>query len=170
VDSDLLTGNKVVTPTLKSLAIGHIKCIEEANIAGYKTILICEDDIKFTSNVIFEFNSFISKIPDDWQFLQLGNQYWATHWLTRYKISDNLYRFFWGTGSHCIGIRNTIYKKTIDYLSKFNEPIDKSYYELFKEYKAYCPERFLANALSRTDYFDYNSDEYNFKSSIIHDS
>jgi len=157
-----------ISSTMKSLIYGHIKCINDACLNNFEKILICEDDINFVDNVNEKFNQFISLIDNNWNFLQLGNQFWATQYLSREKIKENLYRFIWGTGSHCIGIHKSVYGDCVKSMSKYDECIDFMYYKLFQKYIAYCPEDFLADALSDSNHLECFNENFKFKSEIKH--
>jgi GR25 family glycosyltransferase involved in LPS biosynthesis len=152
----------------RSLTSGCIKCVWDAKINRFGRILICEDDVCLIEDYEHKFNNFINILPDDWDFMQLGNQFWATHWLVRNKIKDNLYKFLWGTGAHCIGIKNSAYDPLLESLEKFALPLDFLYYELYKTKNCYCPESFIADALSNQAHLNYHSEKYKFKSTISH--
>jgi hypothetical protein len=156
-----------LTTTVQSLISGHLRCIEDAIDKGYHRILICEDDVNFIPNLNESFSIFIKNVKE-WDFLQLGNQFWATQYLTRVKMSDNLYKFVWGTGSHCIALNEHIFQDTRDYLSLYKEPVDFAYYTLFKKYTAFCPEQFLADALSKNDHLGWFDSKSIFPSEIQH--
>ena len=87
-------------------------------------------------------------------------------WLVREKIKDNLYQFKWGTGSYCIGINSKVYDVCISNFSRFDNPSDFSYYKLYKDLKAFCPEKFLADSMSKVYYND--SPAYIFDSTVDH--
>jgi GR25 family glycosyltransferase involved in LPS biosynthesis len=153
----------------QSLVYAHTNSIKNAIIKNYKQILICEDDVFFNKTLsIIDIQNFLLTLPKDWNFLQLGNQEWAEKWLQREKVSKNLYRFFHGTGSHCIGIRNNVYKNIIKSLESGEYPADFAYYSLYKDYICYCPEKFIADALSKNNHLNYNSTSHIFESTIFH--
>lgn len=164
---DMLSEAKI-TKTEKSLVLGHANCIIDAKLNGYKSILICEDDVNFVENVQLDFQNFINVLPDNWNFIQLGNQFWAEKWLKRKYISENLYEFKWGTGSHCTGINSNMFSTVIDEFQLFDDPIDFMYYKLFEKYKCYCPESFLADALSKNDHLNHYDIKHIFNSTIVH--
>ena len=164
---DMLSEAKI-TKTEKSLVLGHANCIIDAKLNGYKSILICEDDVNFVENVQLDFKNFINVLPDNWNFIQLGNQFWAEKWLKRKYISENLYEFKWGTGSHCTGINSNMFSTVIDEFQLFDDPIDFMYYKLFEKYKCYCPESFLADALSKNDHLNHYDIKHIFNSTIVH--
>lgn len=151
-----------------SLALAHLHCIIDAKLNGYEQILICEDDVELCSDFSNKFSEFVSVIKPDWHFLQLGNQYWATQWLVREIVAPNLYRFKWGTGAHCIAIKNTAYDDSINVLGRLDKPVDILYYELFSNHNCYCPEQFLADALSKNDHLQHTDSKYLFDSTIFH--
>lgn len=152
----------------KSLISSHIRAILDAKINGFNKILICEDDAFFPDNFDQEFTKFIKDLPEDWDFLQLGNQFWAEHWVRKNKEKENLYRFYWGTGSHGIGINKSVFDITINLFQTYKEYTDKMYYELFSNTKCYCPEKFLIDALSENSHLNYFDSKQIFKSTMNH--
>lgn len=159
-----------VHKTMKSLISGHMNCILDAKENRYEKILVCEDDVSFVNNVNEKFNQFISNLNNGWDFLQLGNQFWANEYLNRKKIRNNLYEFIWGTGSHCVGINEHMYDDCLKFMSNYDDSIDFIYYKLFKNHVVYCPENFLADALSKTNSKKYVGDKYIFNSEVRHNN
>ena len=160
--------DSIISSTEMSLALSHLHCVIDAKLNGYKSILICEDDIQFVSNFKEKFTQFIKDVPKDWNFLQIGNQIWADKWLRRKFISENLYKFEWGTGSHCIGVNFNSYDMLIDRFKKLDKPVDFMYYDLFFDVNCYCPEKFLADSLSKTDHLNHYDTKHIFNSTIVH--
>jgi GR25 family glycosyltransferase involved in LPS biosynthesis len=167
IDHKLLSTD-TISSTEMSLALSHLHCVIDAKLNGYKSILICEDDIQFVSNFKEKFTQFIKDVPKDWNFLQIGNQIWADKWLRRKFISENLYKFEWGTGSHCIGVNFNSYDMLIDRFKKLDKPVDFMYYDLFFNVNCYCPEKFLADTLSKNNHLDHYDEKYIFNSTIFH--
>jgi hypothetical protein len=168
IDKSLLTDG-VISASEKSLILAHQHCMMDAKLNGYNKILICEDDVNFIDSVIIDFYKFIEILPNNWNFIQLGNQFWANQWHRREKIKDNLYRFYEGVGSHCIAINSNIYDKAIEILSKNEKlPPDFLYYDIYKTYTCYSPENYLAEALSKNDHLGRNDSHCKFDSLIYH--
>lgn len=167
IDNGLLNEG-VISRTEKSLCMSHLQCVVNAKLNDYKSVLICEDDINFIPNVKEEFVRFVKTVPKDWDFLQIGNQLWADKWLRRKYISENLYKFEWGTGSHCVGINFNSYDILIDRFKQLDVPTDFMYYDLFSKVRCYCPEKFLADALSKNTHLNYHNEKYIFNSTIFH--
>ena len=160
------------TPTLssseRSAVYGHSYCLRQARLSGYERILICEDDVAFVEDLDARLEQFIGVIPDDWHYLQLGNQFWASDWIKRDKLADNLYRFRWGTGCHCVAVRNSIFDLSIARFNLFDHAADLIYYNLFYKLNCYCPEEFLADALSSNAHLSYSDNKHIFESRIHH--
>lgn len=157
-----------ISNTEKSLSVSHLNCVINAKLNKYNSILICEDDVNFIENIEYEFINFIEKLPSDWNFLQIGNQFWADKWLRREYINKNLYKFKWGTGSHCIGINSNSYDILIDRFKILDMPVDFMYYDLYSKMNCYSPEHFLADALSKNNHLEYYSKKHIFNSTIFH--
>lgn len=166
-DKKLFT-NDSLSNSEKSLINSHLNCVKTSYIRGYKNVLICEDDLNFIDTVNESFQSFINIVPNDWSYLQLGNQFWAKHWLRRRFVQENLYKFEWGTGSHCVSINSSIFKETIKRMEFFDTAVDRIYYDLFVKHGCYCPDQFLADALSRNDHLGYHNSKFIFDSTINH--
>jgi len=170
IDHSFFNDNLKISAQNISLIQSHRQCILESKLNNYNKILICEDDVSFITSVNDSFETFIKTLPNDWYFLQLGNQFGETinKFLSRQKIKENLYRFFWGTGSHCIGINNIAYDMCTENLFSTEEPIDFLYYKLFEKYNCYCPKDFLADGLSENPYRIQDNSKILFKSTLNH--
>lgn len=160
--------NDSLSNSERSLINSHLNCVKTANIRGYNRILICEDDVNFIDNLEGLFKDFIDIVPNDWYYLQLGNQFWAKHWLRRRFVKQNLYKFEWGTGSHCIAINSSAYEMSIKRMEFFDTAVDTIYYDLFQKNGCYCPDQFLADALSKNDHLGYHDPKFIFISTILH--
>ena len=58
--------DSIISSTEMSLALSHLHCVIDAKLNGYKSILICEDDIQFVSNFKEKFTQFIKDVPVEW--------------------------------------------------------------------------------------------------------
>lgn len=168
INKALFTQMTCVTDSELSLLLGHLHCIIDARLNKFNQILICEDDVEFCPDFTKKVAEFVTKVPTDWEFLQLGNHYLSTHWLRRDIVDQNVYRFKWGTGSHCIAIRNIAYDATIEALNRITCAADIAYYSLFDHHKCYCPSQFFADAISKNDHLGHFDKKYRFETTILH--
>ena len=168
LDKSCFPDTPALSSSERSVLYGHSYCLRHARLSGFERILICEDDVAFVADVGARFEVFAAGVPDDWDYLQLGNQFWAEHWLKREKVAENLYRFLWGTGCHCVAVRNSVFDITINRFNLFDHAADILYYNLFARYKCYCPEQFPADALSSNAHLNHADEKHIFESRIRH--
>ena len=83
-----------------SALVGH------ALDAGWESVLILEDDVRFHGSTAALFDRFMAQAPADWQVLQLGAMqlHWEPPWIAWH--SRNLYRCGGSSiGAHAVGLR-----------------------------------------------------------------
>lgn len=52
----------------------HLRVLEDAMLDGVQTLLVLEDDVRFTPEFEEKFQAFMRAVPDDWDGLMLGGQ------------------------------------------------------------------------------------------------
>jgi len=131
-----------ITPSEMSLIIGHINCIWNAKINGYKKIAIWEDDGVLVANEN-EIQLFFDNIPNNWDCLAMANATWANdvYGFRKEPVSEYVNRVRWGNGSGFNAIREHIYDDFITIATQFIEPIDFSYYKIFGRENTYSPSK-----------------------------
>ena len=148
IDKQYLLPKEGISGSEVSLKLTYTQCIQTAKLNNYEKILICEDDVAFPKDYNKNFDSFLKLLPTDWDFLHLGSQPCAlSNWVIRNKISENLYKFVWGMGAHCVGIKNTSYDAVINNLLNTKDPLDTALFVMYEKFNAYCPEEWI-DALS----------------------
>ena len=72
-------------PTLRAI-------VERALAAGWRSLLVLEDDVLFHKDTAALFDRCVAQLPADWHILQLGAMqlHWESDWIVWH--SDNLYR------------------------------------------------------------------------------
>lgn len=142
-----------ITETEISTLYGHLFCIWNAKLHGYKKIAIFEDDVVF--NVTEEeMKPFFAEVPDNWDFLHMSNPSHAVgiwdwqEWATPY--SEHANKIIWGNGSSFIGIQSHMFDKVIEWSEKCSEPVDFGYFRLFKKgQNTYSPSpKFFCDTIS----------------------
>lgn len=127
-------------------AIGYIytylNILREAKKAGYKKILILEDDIILHREFHRKFLDFYKKIGSDWKILQLGaSQYgWGSVDCNK-AILDGYYypRRLDTCGSFAIAIDCSIYDELIEIQEAFESPFDHlALGEIYEKYLGKC--------------------------------
>ena len=130
-------------------------CIENAKLNNYSSVVIMEDDFQFSENWIEEWDKFNKHLPDDWDFLYLGQASWWNGISDKKTVSINDYvdRIEYGCGAHFVVIRETIYELCINLLGTLSTKADICYWEIMKDkkYNCYSPKYNLANSMSSPD-------------------
>jgi GR25 family glycosyltransferase involved in LPS biosynthesis len=105
------------------LILTHKKILEDAISNEYKSILILEDDVEFIENFLERFEEAQKDVPPHWDALYFGGNHFFG---APVPISDKIAIATKTVAMHCVGIKNTIYKKMLEKIN-YNEPIDMLY-------------------------------------------
>lgn len=100
--------------------ISHLNAIVEARSRGYKSLLLLEDDVKFTTAIKDpEFLARLSNtLKHDWDLLYFGSN------VEEYKVSEPTRFLYWSSElmlSHCLAINSTIFDDLILHLQQVLE-------------------------------------------------
>lgn len=125
----------------------HRGIIEYAKKNEFKDILILEDDVEFDEKINEKFFNIVSEIPKDWDMLLFGgnhsgNNPWSHGELL--KISDHIYKVTHSLALHCYAVKNTIYDKLIESLSKYDKTNDALVADIQKNINCYIIRPHLA--------------------------
>jgi len=103
-----------------ALSMTTVKVLEDAKIKGYKSILIMEDDVKFSN----DFNEYMKEVflPDEnsWDMFFFG-------YLERkrsFPISLRVSRLKSAFCCHCYAVNSSVYQDYIDLIKRYDMPID----------------------------------------------
>lgn len=156
IDPDIIAPHvNNITKEEGSLCYTTKWCLENAKINNYSSIVIMEDDFQFSENWMNDWIMFYKNLPDDWDFLHLGQASWWDGISDKKCVSINDYvdRIEYGCGAHFIVIRETIYDLCINLLSTLSTKVDICYWEIMKDkkYNCYSPKNNLANSMSSPD-------------------
>lgn len=136
-----------------SLILGHVSCIWNAKLNGYKKIAIWEDDGTLIATEE-EMKGFFEELPINWDFLYMANASWNNgiwdnwdNWSSPY--SENVRKLKWGTGSGFNAIQHHVYDEFIKQAMRLKDPIDFSYYNMFNRGNSYRPsKKFFSDPIS----------------------
>jgi GR25 family glycosyltransferase involved in LPS biosynthesis len=125
----------------------HRGIIEKAKERNLDNILILEDDVKFDETLNQKFSFISHNIPDDWDVILFGgnhiaNNPWSKGELT--FVADNVFRVTYSLALHCYAVKNTVYDKAIETLSKMNNTNDALFAEIQKDINCYIIRPHLA--------------------------
>ena len=152
VDGNTITqqNNKINKGEL-GLVETHIKIITEAKNNNYKNILIIEDDITFTEEII-KIDEYFNQLPKSWDILWFGGNHNIHMGETINKISKNVIKCHQTYSTHCIAFNEKIYDLVLNLLNKKEKPVDVYYSDIQKIYD--CYSFYPSVALQRPSYSD----------------
>ena len=122
---EAIDGSSIVENNLRlnkgelGLVYSTIKILEESLEKKYKKILIIEDDCLFNEN-INEIDTYLDKLPNDWDFTYFGGNH-NIHVNSPYPkiINDKIVKVHNTFATHCIMIHERIINILINELKKF---------------------------------------------------
>jgi len=106
--------------------LSHFNIISEAKARGLKSILILEDDVVFTDNVLEKFFEGYKHIPEDWEMIYLG----CNHKKPYTRINDRVVKCNYAYTTSAYIIKDTVYDKLLEATRFVNRQIDVQYAEL----------------------------------------
>jgi glycosyl transferase, family 25 len=123
--------------------LSHMKCIQIAKDRGWDKILIFEDDIEVRDDFKTLFDTYCQQVPDNWDMIYLGGNHWGRDLSMKnhpplVKITENVSRTTHTLTTHAYIMKNTMYDRTIDYISNMSQQVDMLYVKLQNEFNTYA--------------------------------
>tara|TARA_R110000744_G_scaffold164853_1_gene281935 strand:+ start:116 stop:748 length:633 start_codon:yes stop_codon:yes gene_type:complete len=130
----------------------HINLLTESIKEGYENILLLEDDIYFTPEIL-NYEEYLGMVPDDWDMIYFGGNHNLHMGATLNKINDKVARLHSTYGLQCIVVKNTLFRPMLDTIREKKVPIDVYYTKLAqKNYN--CYGFYPSMALQRVSFSD----------------
>ena len=127
------SGNNFLLRGEVGAARSMVKMIEEAKKLNFEKILVLEDDFVFVDNFNEVFSNMISQVPDDWDFIYFGGNHVGGY----DKISENVAKMKYTYCTHTVGIKNTMFDRIINNLTKEDKAADRYFAEMMATCNAY---------------------------------
>jgi len=120
----------------------HVAIVKKAKEAGYKQILMLEDDVEFHAEANTIFNSAMEQIKNvEWDMFFLG----CFHKLPFELITTNVARIKKAYAIHAYIIKSNLFDAIIDNVIQSGQEIDVYYAEsIHPNYKCYCARPHIA--------------------------
>lgn len=156
-NSRIKNGNVALTLTVNGI-------IKDAINNNYDKILILEDDIEFTDNIL-NFNTDIQHLPENWDLLYFGgNHNLHMGYNPPTKINEFFCKLHHTYSSHAIGMSKNGLKLVSDMLLGEIKEIDVMYAGLQKNSNTYCFNELTAT--QRISYSDIENRMTNYQNII----
>lgn len=117
----------------------HIKCLKIAKLAGWKNVVIFEDDAEFKEDFNVFFDQYYSEIDFKWDMLYLGGNHMGGDIgnpispLT--QLTEHISQTEYTLATHAIIVKESIYDFMIKELGSYLRTTDRSYTQAQKKFK-----------------------------------
>ena len=112
----------------------HLEIIRKCKEENIKNVLILEDDVYFTDEVL-NLDDYMSKVPSDWDFLYFGGNH--VYGQKPELINDKIIKLNFTVALQCVAINSSMFEIIEMVLSKKQKQVDGYYADLHNRFNAY---------------------------------
>lgn len=134
IDGSTLTNNTPLLSGELGVLLTHHNIIKECMNRNLSNVLVLEDDVQFT-NEINNVSEYVSKLPDDWDFIYFGGNH--KYGKPPEPINDKVIKLNYTVALQCVAIKNTMFEILDNILTKQKKQVDTYYAELHDRFNAY---------------------------------
>jgi len=135
-----IDGNTIMSNNIPLLAgeIGvlesHLQIIQNCKEKGFKNVLILEDDVYFTEEIL-KINEYMSMVPTDWDFIYFGGNH--VYGKPPQLINQKVIKLNFTVALQCVAINSSMFEIIEAILPKRQKQVDAYYAELHNIFNAY---------------------------------
>jgi len=136
IDGTTIMGNNI--PLLAGeigVLESHLEIIKKCKEDGLKNVLILEDDVYF-SNEILKLDEYMNNVPSDWDFIYFGGNH--VYGQPPKYINDKIVKLNFTVALQCVAINSSMFEIIEAILPKRKKQVDAYYAELHNRFNAYC--------------------------------
>jgi len=166
IDGNTLPNPHPISNGNFGLILSNIEILKIAKEDNLNNILIIEDDCDFNDKII-EINSYLNKLPDDWDMFYLGGNHnigWGDT-LPPYEINDKIVKLHNTFTTHFVAVKSKMFEVLLEELATFSYPIDVIYTKIQKKYNVYCTKDMVAS--QKEGYSNIENKFVNYSNVII---
>lgn len=126
-DSPLLNGELGILTT-------HMGIIQKSYDEGLKNVLILEDDVTFTNELI-KLDEYMQSVPENWDMIYFGGNH--LYGKPPLRVNDKIIKLNFSVAIQCVAIKNTIFETILAILPHKKKAVDTYYAQLQNGYNAY---------------------------------
>ena len=112
----------------------HLEIIKKCKEENVKNVLILEDDVYFTDEVL-NLDEYMAKVPSDWDFIYFGGNH--VYGQKPEMLNDKIIKLNFTVALQCVAINNSMFEIIEMVLSKKQKQVDAYYAELHNRFNAY---------------------------------
>jgi GR25 family glycosyltransferase involved in LPS biosynthesis len=130
-----------ISPINNKLLIGeigilqsHLEIIKKCREDGLNNVLIMEDDVYF-SDEILKLDEYMESVPRDWEFLYFG----GNHFYGKQPelINDKIIKLNYTVALQCVAINSSVFKVIESILPEMQKQVDTYYADLQNTFNSY---------------------------------
>lgn len=134
IDGATLNKTTSLLPGEIGVLLSHFEIIKKCKEEGLKNVLILEDDVYF-SNEILKLSEYMSLVPTDWDFIYFGGNH--VYGQPPELINEKILKLNYTVALQCVAINSTIFDVIEAILPKMKKQVDAYYADLHKTFNAY---------------------------------
>lgn len=134
IDGSTVTTNSKLLSGEIGVLMSHLEIVKQAKEQNLENILILEDDVFFTEEIL-KLDEYMNLVPNDWDFIYFGgNHHYGPPPII---LNDKIIKLNYTVALHCVGINKTLFDTIIAMLPKMGKQVDAYYADLHSLYNAY---------------------------------
>jgi glycosyl transferase family 25 len=132
--------NKWGITGVERLSFSNLKIIEEAKKNKWENVMIFEDDIHFSEEIL-NLEKYLNELPQDWCLFYLGGM--QVGGKIPEIITDNIIRINNTLMIHAFVINHKVYDYLLNEIPRLYQPVDWYYTDIQKKYPCYCTNPYI---------------------------
>lgn len=149
--------SEILIPGEIGITMTHINIINECKKRGYKNVLIMEDDVYFTEDIL-KFNEYMESLPNDWSLFYLGGMQLGGK--PPIPINKNILKVNHVLMLHCFAINSNIFDLILELIPNLEKQVDHYYIDIQKIFPTYLTNPYIA--YQRVGFSDIQKKEVNY--------
>jgi hypothetical protein len=134
IDGTITSNNMKLLAGEIGVLQSHLEIIKKCKKEGLKNVLIMEDDVYF-SDEILKLDEYMASVPKDWEFLYFGGNH--VYGKPPVLVNDKVIKLNYTVALQCVAINGSIFDVIEGVLSKMQKQVDVYYAELQKTFNVY---------------------------------
>lgn len=135
IDGSTISTNDVPLLTGEiGVLLSHLEIIKKCKEEGYDNVLIMEDDVCFSEEIL-KLEEYMSSVPSDWDFIYFGGNH--VYGQPPKFINEKVLKLNFTVALQCVAINNTMFDVIEVVLPKLRKQVDSYYAEFHRNFNAY---------------------------------
>jgi len=130
----IMANNMKLLPGEIGVLESHLDIIKKCKEEGLNNVLIMEDDVYF-SDEILKLDEYMASVPEDWEFLYFGGNH--VYGKPPVLVNDKVIKLNYTVALQCVAINSSVFDVVEGVLPKRQKQVDAYYAELQETFNVY---------------------------------